>query len=348
MAASVRRLLREHPAIVLPAVAIIAVGALTLVSYQAGFDRVQDALPHFHPGWLVLAAAGQVVGMAAYVIAYRHVVAHGDGPRISGGLAARLVAAGFGPVAVGGGFAFDRRALRNLCGDRGALVRVAALGALEWGLLAPAACACAIALLVEGARHIQISVLWSWIIAVPLGFAIALPIASPGRVKRMRNAKGWRRALGSTLEGALILRRFAERPHRSLAPIVGITVYWAADVASLYAGLRAFSLSPTFAQVVLAYATGYAATRRSLPLGGAGLTEVLLALSVHWLGFPLAAAIPGVAAYRLFNLFLPTVPALFTHGRLRPLLSGQVRCDMHGRPLWPENGDAVLGNAADA
>lgn len=320
-----RRLLREHPTVVLPFVAAVAVAGLLVVSYIAGFDRVLDVLPNFHPGWLAIAAAGQVVGMAAYVIAYRHVVAHEDGPRISSGLASRLVAAGFGAIAVGGGFALDRRALRNLCGDSAAVSRVAALGALEWGLLAPLACACAIAVVVTGNnQHAQPSLLWPWILAVPVGFGLALPIATEARARRLQaHDRGWRLALGNALMGVRYLRVFVTNPHRSLSAWCGITVYWVADLSSFYAGLRAFGLAPDFVQVVLAYATGYVATRRSLPLGGVGITEALLALSVSWVGLPLAAAIPAVAAYRLFSLVMPTVPALLTHGALAPLLDGR-------------------------
>jgi uncharacterized membrane protein YbhN (UPF0104 family) len=333
----VRRLLREHPTVLLPFVAAVAVAGLLVVSYFAGFERVLDDLPRFHPGWLAVAAAGQLVGMAAYVIAYRHVVAHEEGPRISSGLASRLVAAGFGAIAVGGGFALDRRALRNLCGDSAAVSRVAALGALEWALLAPLACACAIAMVLSGGEA-HPSLLWPWILGVPLGFGLALPIATEDRARRLQaSGRGWRLALGNALMGLRYLRRFVLNPHRSLSAWCGITIYWIADMSSFYAGLRAFGLAPDFVQLVLAYATGYVATRRSLPLGGVGVTEALLALSVSWVGLPLAAAIPGVAAYRLFSLVMPTVPALLTHGALAPLLHGpasskRARVPGHGRP----------------
>ena len=39
------------------------------------------------------------------------------------------------------------------------------------------------------------------------------------------------------------------------------------------AALRTFGLHPGLGKAIIAYATGYAATRRSLPLGGAGVTE---------------------------------------------------------------------------
>ena len=66
-----------------------------------------------------------------------------------------------------------------------------------------------------------------------------------------------------------------------------------------------------------AYATGYAATRRSLPLGGAGVTEVLMTFSLYWVREPLAPALAAVVAYRVFNFLLVATPALIAHYQLQ-------------------------------
>ena len=64
------------------------------------------------------------------------------------------------------------------------------------------------------------------------------------------------------------------------------------------------------AQLVVGYATGYAITRRGLPLGGAGVIEALLPFALGWVGIALAPAVLAVFAYRLINLWLPMIPAL--------------------------------------
>jgi len=61
---------------------------------------------------------------------------------------------------------------------------------------------------------------------------------------------------------------------------------------------------------VLAYATGYAATRRTLPLGGAGATEALMTYALHWVGLSIPTAFAGVVVYRFFNFAVVTPPAL--------------------------------------
>jgi uncharacterized membrane protein YbhN (UPF0104 family) len=90
---------------------------------------------------------------------------------------------------------------------------------------------------------------------------------------------------------------------------VGTTLYWVGDVGCLWASLRAFHSSPDLAALVIGYATGYALTRRTLPLGGAGSVEALVSFALAWTGIPLAKAVLAGCAYRIFNLWLPLLPA---------------------------------------
>jgi uncharacterized membrane protein YbhN (UPF0104 family) len=68
--------------------------------------------------------------------------------------------------------------------------------------------------------------------------------------------------------------------------------------------------TPPVAQLIIGYATGYAITRRALPLGGAGVIEALLPFALGWVGIALAPALVAVFAYRIANLWLPMIPAL--------------------------------------
>jgi uncharacterized membrane protein YbhN (UPF0104 family) len=73
------------------------------------------------------------------------------------------------------------------------------------------------------------------------------------------------------------------------------------------------------AQLVVGYSTGYAVTRRALPLGGAGVVEALLPYALGWLAIALAPALLAVFAYRVINLWLPIIPALAGLPTLRRL-----------------------------
>jgi uncharacterized membrane protein YbhN (UPF0104 family) len=84
----------------------------------------------------------------------------------------------------------------------------------------------------------------------------------------------------------------------------------------MYASLRLFDTRLDAAHVVVGFATGYALTRRSMPLGGAGATEILMSLALHWVGVPLAHGLPAVVAYRLATFVLPALPAMHSHRRI--------------------------------
>lgn len=97
--------------------------------------------------------------------------------------------------------------------------------------------------------------------------------------------------------------------------------YWAFDVAAFYGAVRFVGLHVGVGEAIIAYATGYALTRRSTPLGGAGITEVLMTFALHWMGQPVLGALAAVVVYRVFNFALPAVLALVVHPRVDPLLS---------------------------
>lgn len=87
-------------------------------------------------------------------------------------------------------------------------------------------------------------------------------------------------------------------------------MYWLGDIFCLWAALHVFYVhAPPVAPLVLGYATGYALTRRALPLGGAGVVEALLPFALGWVDIRLAAALLAVLAYRMINLWLPMIPA---------------------------------------
>lgn len=87
-------------------------------------------------------------------------------------------------------------------------------------------------------------------------------------------------------------------------------LYWFGEVLCLWATLRVFLVRPpSLSALIVGFATGYALTRRSLPLAGAGAVEALLPFALAWSGMPLAAAVLAVFCYRFFNLWLPVGPA---------------------------------------
>jgi uncharacterized membrane protein YbhN (UPF0104 family) len=318
----VRRRLRSQPIAVSAVATAIAAIAVLVIARATGADAVGRAFDDVDGIWIALIAGAEMLAYPAYVIAYRSIArVHGHAP-LALPLVARVVVAGFGPFAIGGGFGIDKRVLHALNEDeRSARVRVLALGILEWAVLAPTTCVVSVIFLAEGANILP-SLLWPWAIVVPAGFGFGLWASAPRRVGRMSRIRGKRREwLAQVLEGMGVLHTLIRQPRTYLGAWLGTALYWAADIGAFYGGLRTFGLDPGAGKVILAYATGYAATRRSLPLGGAGVTEVLMIYSLYWVREPLAPALAAVVAYRAFNFLLAATPALIAHRQLAPVLA---------------------------
>jgi uncharacterized membrane protein YbhN (UPF0104 family) len=296
--------------------------AVVVIARTTGADAVGRAFGHLYASWIALIAGADVLTYPAYMIAYRSLARVHGHPPIALPLVARVVVAGFGPFAIGGGFEIDKQALHALHEDeRSARVRVLALGVLEWTVLAPVACVVSIILLAQGA-DVMASLLWPWAIAVPAGFAFAVWASAPKQAAQLCRIGGKRREwLSQILDGVGVLRTLVSKPRTYFGAWLGTIVYWAADIAAFYGALRTFGLDPAMGKVIIAYATGYAATRRSLPLGGAGVTEVLMTYSLYWVREPLAPALAAVLAYRVFNLVVVSAPALIAHRQLEPVLA---------------------------
>ena len=319
------------------AIAVLAIARLT------GADAVGRAFDDFHPGWIAVIACAELCAYPAYMLAYRSLASvHGHAP-LALPLVARVVVAGFGPFALAGGFGVDKQVLHALHEDEhSARVRVLALGALEWAVLAPTTCIVAIVFLATGADILP-SLLWPWAILVPLGFGFGLWASVPERGERLSRLGGRRHEwLASMLEGVGVLHKLIRDRPVYWGAWLGTALYWVADICAFYGGLRTFGLDPGVGKVILAYATGYAATRRSLPLGGAGLTEVLMTYSLYWVREPLAPALAAVVAYRAFNFLLAATPALIARHQLEPLLAAADKLRQPERsslnssaPRWP-------------
>ena len=326
--------LRVRP-VVLAAVATgIAAIAVLLIARVTGADAVGRAFSDVDPGWIALIAGAELLAYPADARADRTIASVGGHPRLALPLVARVVVAGFGPFSIGGGFGIDLKVLHALHEDeRSARVRVTALGTLEWAVLAPVAWGTSVVLIVTGANILP-SLLWPWAIGVPVGFAFALWVSSPQRLARfswLRRGSRRRELIAHVLEGVSVLHTLVRHPVAYAGAWVGTTLYWAADIGAFYGALRTFGLHPGFGKVIIAYATGYAATRRSLPLGGAGITEFLMIYALYWVREPLAPALAAVVAYRVFNFVLAATPALIAHRQLGPIISGRIREPAPGR-----------------
>ncbi|HSI96950.1 MAG TPA: YbhN family protein, partial [Gaiellaceae bacterium] len=118
-----------------------------------------------------------------------------------------------------------------------------------------------------------------------------------------------RRGLSYAVAGTAWVRVVLVHPggRRSLAASL---LYWVGNVVCLWAALRSVGQSLSLPELVLAFATGHAATILPLPLGGVGGVDAAMTYALTVVGIPLAPALVAVAVYRLFAFWMPTAPAL--------------------------------------
>jgi uncharacterized membrane protein YbhN (UPF0104 family) len=293
------------------AASIVAVIVLAIVS-GVSLHRIFD---HVDGSWLLIVAIAQAASYLPYMLAYRQLtkVAGLTPPKL--GTIIAVVLSGFGPFVVGGGFSLDREVMHKVYNDRQtAHTQVVGLIALEWMVLAPLAWLAAVGLLISGA-HAKASMLWPWAVGVPVGLAVGLWLTSPNRNLSWLRRWTW---MAGAIDGVRLIHTMLASPFRTVPVWLSMAVYWVAEIVALYAALRLFGAHVSPLRVAVAYGTGYIVTRRSLPLAGAVVTEVVLTFALHWLGAPLGPALAAVAVYRLFNLILIAGPALLASRHVHP------------------------------
>lgn len=305
--------------LLLGAAVVLVAGAALAIGKAANYSRLLHELRGAHMQWLVLAFLGELLAYAGYIVAYRETAAADGGPRFSRLDSVRIVAAGFGALvlATGAGtLAVDYWAMRRAgVKPPEALARVIAINTLEWAVLIAGAFGAAIALLLGVDRGAPNGLLIPWLVIVPLCYAVAFWLTAKPRYARLVGGNGGRirRLFAACVRGVKIVRLLPPTAFAAAA------VYWAGDLLCLWGGLRAFGIELGFCSLLIAYATGFLVATLPLPAGGAGGVDAAMTYALTLVGVPLAPALLGTVAYRLFNFWLPIVPAfavLPTIGRI--------------------------------
>ena len=299
--------------------AVLQISAAVGMAYVAGFSDVASALARVSWPWLVGSAAAIGLSFAGYYFAYCGVYEVDGGPRLGRRQMRAVVVGGFGGFLAHGGPALDDYALRAAgAEERDAKVRVTALAGMEHGVLAILGTAAGITVLALGLSHppADFSIPWS-VLPVP-GFAIAFWAAERYR-DGLRHQHGWRGKIGVFLDSIHLNRLLFLRPKDHSPAVAGMTMFWLADAFAMWAALAGFGFHMNPAPMFIGFATGLVFTRRTGPLGGAGILMVVLPVTLWVSGAPLAAAVVAVFAYRVLSLWLPMPFALASLPTLRQM-----------------------------
>ena len=320
--------LEEKPVAVILVAAGATITTIFVLGSYAGWPRVLRVVyaPHSLV-WFPVCLLCELVAYLGYVLTIRDMARVDDGPEMNLAVSAKTVVAGFGVFAAtrsSGGFAVDYWAFRRAgAGKRDAVGRVLALGFLEYAVLGTAALVASALLYLRLDGHASDAVTVPSLAIVPC-FVAALWVTSPKRFARLSRAKrssGWLKGgFANAVAGAGNVRSLILNPREHGLGLVGSSLYWAGDILCLWAALQLVGGKHiTLAALVLAYSAGYVLTRRALPAGGAGVVEIALTFALVGMGIRFVPALIGVLVYRLFNFWLPIVPALILLPTIREL-----------------------------
>jgi uncharacterized protein (TIRG00374 family) len=134
----------------------------------------------------------------------------------------------------------------------------------------------------------------------------AAQLVKPGEHKLQR----WLSPIGDGVRDARRLLRHGN------GGLVGALMWWAFDIAALWAAFRAFGAAPAVGVLVVGYFVGMLANTLPLPGGVGGVDGGMIGAFVAF-GVDPAAAIVAVLAYRFFAFWLPIAPGALAFGSLR-------------------------------
>lgn len=297
--------------------ALLVVGVGLLIARAAGFSEVRDALARADSTWFLVCFVAQVIALAGYAAVAREAFRWDGGPDPGFGLSTHVMLASIGATRVFAAGGAGALASTYWCfrrarfAAREALVRVLGFNTLFYVAFGLGAWVAALLATVGVGGGAPRSLTLPWLVAIPFCFVAAAFVTQPGRVERLTAPGGslFRRALAYAIAGAAWVR--VVLPHgvgrRSLAFSLA---YWVGNVICLWAALRSVGEQLPLSELVLAFATGYAATILPLPLGGVGGVDAAMTYALTAVGVQLAPALVAVAVYRLFAFWVPTIPAL--------------------------------------
>jgi uncharacterized membrane protein YbhN (UPF0104 family) len=308
--------LEGKPLVIVIAAAAATSGAVFVLGSSAGWIHVLRfaEAPHAWT-WLAVCFGAELLAYGGYVLTVRDMVRVDGCAEMSLAESAQVVIAGFGVFPAtrsSGGFAVDFWAFQRAGATRReAAARAAGLGLLEYVVLSIGALVASVALFFRLDGHLGKGTTLPSLAIVPC-LIVGFYLTSPKRAKRLSRPQGGslRRWFGGFVGAATTVRSLFLRPREHGLGVLGNVAYWTGDILCLWAALQILNLEPTVSALVLAYSGGYLLTRRALPAGGAGVVEVALTFALVWVGLPFAKTFIAVVIYRLFNFWLPILPAL--------------------------------------
>ena len=324
---------RSHQRLVRGAVAgaIVIVVVAFAIGHADDLEHLLERVEQGDPWWLAFAVALEAVSFAGYVVLtrliYRPVAPRVDWPvslelTLAGVVATRVFSAGGA-----GGIAFTAWVLHRAGMDaRLTARRLAAFMTILYSVYMGA--------LLIGGLVVVTGVLPGvptalGIVALAVGGVVVvlvlLTLKIPGdlerRVEAMADESGRRGRIATRLATVPQVAGNAARLTLAIlrgdpSTIVWPVVWWAFDIAVLWATFHAFGEPPAAGTIVLCYFLGSLGNLLPLP-GGVGGTEGGMLGAFAASGVDAGLALLAIVSYQVISTYLPAVPGLFAYLGLR-------------------------------
>ena len=282
-----KRILRSRYLVVF-GVVILVLASATVLIIASGVRSVIADVFKADVAWLLLIIAAQSFAYWSYVVPYKLIF------NISYKEALKHSFEGFHPFRPGGGFVYDFKCHKSVKGR----AKVIYLGLWEYAALAPVILVAAVYAYLFKLMPSQISL--PWIFGVPAGAIIFYLLLT---------LRGYFHNHPKTLKTLNVIHQMfvEDNPTHKFILLSGMALYWLGEILSVYGALKLFDINLGWVPLLIAYASGYLITRRSLPLGGAGVILLTLSLTLHVVGLALPVAVLAATTYQIMNLIIPMI-----------------------------------------
>jgi len=316
------------------AVAAVVVAAL-VTALPGAYGAVSEGigkLGHADVRWLVLALGLEALSFLGHIVLFRGVFVDRSS-RIGYGASYDITMAGhaatriFGAAGAGGIAVTVWSLKRSGISGRTVATRMLGFMVLLYSFYALAVAAVGFGLwsgVLPGGGSTALTLIPGVVALALVGGALAAATLARRKLGARADAgeqSGWRGRLAtaSVAVGDGVHEAFAVVRRRD-PRLVGGLMWWAFDIAVLWASFRAFGEAPPVAILVMAYFLGLVGN--ALPfLGSVGGVDGGMIAALVAFGANPAASVVAVIVYRLFSCWAPTIPGALAFARLRRRVS---------------------------
>jgi len=299
--------------------AVMVAGLVVIAPALADLPDVWTKLSDGHVGWLAFALVLEALSFVGHAVLFRAVSVEGGGNRIGLRASTEITLAGHAATrlfasAGAGGIALTAWALKKSGMEaRDVAARMTTFMVLLYSVYMGSLLIGGVGLytgIIPGGGSFAMT-----IVPAIFGAVVIAIVASAQFVRRGdTRIQKWLSPVGDGVRDA---RRLIKRGNLGL---LGAIMWWAFDIACLWACFKAFGDSPAVGVLVIGYFVGMLANTLPLPGGVGGVDGGMIGMFVAF-GVNPATAIVAVLAYRFFAFWLPIAPGAVSYATLRRTIS---------------------------